>query len=222
MNELTITDRIEATLREEIATGVLSPSEKLRVEHLKQRYDAGTSPIREALSRLISDGLVELESNKGFRVAGLSREDLYDIAVTRAGVEQAAVTRAIALGGDDWETAIVGQLHRYRLASRRVELSADQESIRKWELVHNDLHRAIVSACDAPRLLAVQERLLVQHGRYRRGIPGQLDIGVFVREHEVLVEIVLSRDTQAAVKSIEQHMMITFDVLEKERFWDVP
>lgn len=222
MMDQTITDRIEAMLRVDIATGILSPSEKLRVEQLKARYDAGTSPIREALSRLIAQGLVELESNKGFRVPGLSRDDLYDIAVTRAGIEQAAVTRAIALGDDDWEASVIAQLHHYRLASRRYAADRDEDSIRRWELAHDELHRAIVSSCDAPRLLAFQEQLLVQHARYRRIVlPKADDVGSIVREHEELVEVILSRDVAAAMTLVERHMMITFDVLEKQRFWHV-
>lgn len=218
--DATVTDRIEAALRREIAIGALSPSERLRVDRLKLRYDAGTSPIREALSRLLADGLVQLESNKGFRVSGLSREDLYDIAITRAGIEQAAVRRAMELGDDDWEASVIAALHRYRLASRRFHANSDEEAVHKWEVVHDDLHRAIVSACDAPRLLAFQERLLVQHGRYRRlGLPGVVDVDAYVREHEELVDAVLSRDEKRALRRIEEHMMLTFDVLEKHGFW---
>ena len=47
----------------------LKPGEKLRIEHLRDKYQFGASGIREALSRLISDGLVDSEAQRGFWVA---------------------------------------------------------------------------------------------------------------------------------------------------------
>ncbi len=44
----------------------------LRLDDLKDHYGMGASPLREALSRLVGEGLVQLENNRGFRVAGLS------------------------------------------------------------------------------------------------------------------------------------------------------
>jgi DNA-binding GntR family transcriptional regulator len=67
---------IQQLLRADIVRGVFAPDQPLRMEALKARFDSGFSPIREALSRLLAEGLVVLEPNRGFRVSGLSREDL--------------------------------------------------------------------------------------------------------------------------------------------------
>src|SRR6185369_8530624 len=55
-------------LRDDIISGALVPAEKLRIEHLRQRYGIGASALREALSRLVSDGLVECEAQRGYWV----------------------------------------------------------------------------------------------------------------------------------------------------------
>ena len=71
-------------LREDIIGGVLRASEKLRIEHLRRAYPFGASALREALSRLVSDGLVECEAQRGYWVSPLSREELADITIQSA------------------------------------------------------------------------------------------------------------------------------------------
>src|SRR5262245_1055433 len=71
-NGQTLTEQVLDRLRDDIVSGRLAASEKLRVQDLSERYGVGASPLREALSRLTADGLVENESNRGFRVAPMS------------------------------------------------------------------------------------------------------------------------------------------------------
>ncbi|MCD6074021.1 MAG: hypothetical protein K0Q70_904, partial [Rhodospirillales bacterium] len=78
----TLASTVFDRLRQDVLNGVLRPNEKLRIESLRQRYDVGASPVREALNRLVSEGLVLLEDQKGFRVAPVSREELHEIART--------------------------------------------------------------------------------------------------------------------------------------------
>jgi DNA-binding GntR family transcriptional regulator len=217
-----LVDEIEASLRKNITSGVFTPSSPLRMEPLKERYDVGFSPIREALSRILADGLVELEPNRGFRVAPLTREDLLDIATARIAVETAAVRRAIELGDDRWEAEVVGALHRFGKLSG-MERFDDEQKLAAWEEAHDGLHAAIISACGSPRLLSMQTRYQEQHLRYRRliVIPALSgDTRARVAEHERLVGTVLARDADTAVKAIERHMMITVDALAAAHFWD--
>jgi DNA-binding GntR family transcriptional regulator len=210
---------IESEMRDDIVRGRIAPSSWLRMEELKARFDVGFSPIREALARLSAKGLVELEPNRGFRVPDLSRDDLYDIAVTRCAVESAALRRSIELGGHDWEGGIVAAMHRYRRKSERAfESEAD---LKDWEEAHEALHAALISSCGSPRLIAMQKLLQDQHMRYRRVIViPQLSADVHVEEHERLVALVLDRRVEEAVTAIERHMMITVDALDRARFWE--
>src|SRR6185437_3603379 len=68
----TLTKSVYEQLRSDLLTGRLKPGEKLRAEALRHRFKVGSSPIREALNRLLSEGFVSLEEQKGFRVAPLS------------------------------------------------------------------------------------------------------------------------------------------------------
>src|SRR6185437_11629161 len=69
---VSLTTQAYETLRQDILAGVLPPGKKLRIEELKETYGIGASAIREALSMLISDILVQRIDHRGFRVAEVS------------------------------------------------------------------------------------------------------------------------------------------------------
>ena len=209
---------IETELRNAIVRGDLAPASRLRLEDLKTRFEVGFSPIREALSRLLGNGLVELEPNCGFRVSRLSRRDLSDIALMRVSIESVALRRSIEFGDDRWEAALIGAMHRYRRRSEGAFTSDD--NLRDWEAAHDELHTALISACGSPRLLTQQRLLLDQHLRYRRLIViPEVSEDAHVEEHERLVALALSRDAATAVAELERHMMITVDALASAQYW---
>lgn len=210
---------IEQEVRHAIVSGEFSPSSALRMEALKARFDVGFSPIREALSRLASEGLVELVPNKGFHVAPLTRADLEDVAFARFAVERSALQRAIECGDDRWEGEILSAMHRYR---RKADSAFENpEQLLEWEAAHDDLHRALISACGSPRLLDIQRKLQEQHVRYRRLIVvKEVEPQAHIEEHEKLVALVLERNVDAAVAEMDKHLRITVDALIASRFWE--
>jgi DNA-binding GntR family transcriptional regulator len=206
-------------MRDDIVRGRISADSWLRMEDLRERFDVGFSPIREALSRLAAEGLVELEPNRGFRVASLSRTDLIDIAVTRAAIETAALRRSIMLGDHEWEVGVIAAMHRYQLKSEGA--FDDEDSLQAWEDSHEALHAALIAACGSTRLRLTQKRLQDQHLRYRRVIVmPQIPADAHVAEHERLVALALGRKVDEAVAAIERHMMITVDALDRTNFWE--
>ena len=82
-------------LRHLIVTGDLKPGEKLKIEVLRKRLDTGASPIREALSLLTSDQLVERLDQRGFRVAQTSRAQFDEILKLRCQLEVLALKESI-------------------------------------------------------------------------------------------------------------------------------
>ena len=73
------THQAYAELRRLILRGELAPGQKLKVDDLKMRLELGASPIREALSLLTSDHLVERFDNRGFRTAEANRQNFEEI-----------------------------------------------------------------------------------------------------------------------------------------------
>jgi len=77
------TQRTYRTIRRMIVTGEVRPGEKLKIEGLRLRLDTGASPIREALSLLTSEHLVERIDQRGFRAAPTSRKNFDEILLLR-------------------------------------------------------------------------------------------------------------------------------------------
>jgi GntR family transcriptional regulator, carbon starvation induced regulator len=203
----TYIEAVQQRLREDIVSGTLAPWEKLRLAELKTRYAMGTSPLREALSRLVGEGLVTFEGNKGFRVRGLSREDLADIAYMRTALETFAIRTAIERGGMEWESGIVGALHTLVVSTR--DTPTDQARLDTWT-PHDRFHEALISACGSPRVLETQRRLAEHHNRYRHifmaeNLPRQLVID----EHTNIANAALARDADRAAALLGGHMVVT-------------
>lgn len=218
----TLNATVFALLREDILTGRLRPGERLRSEFLRQRYDAGGSPVREALMRLESEHLVVLEQNRGFRVASASAEELRDLTRARIEIESTALKWSMAAGTVRWEGEVVGAMHR--LASVPKYDGAQELRGRNvdWLHYHREFHSALVQACDSPTLLAIRNRLFDRAERYVSlsiGTPGESRDDV--AEHQAIMEAVLSRSTELALELNRHHMERTMnkllDALESPR-----
>jgi DNA-binding GntR family transcriptional regulator len=211
----TLTDQAYLQLRSDIIHGELQPEEKLRIEHLREEYGVGASPLREALSRLTADGFVTAEGQRGFRVAPMSEADLADITRMRILLEKQALSQSIEYGDDTWESQIVATFYQLE----KVEESEDRDP-GEWELRNHDFHEALIAACTSKWLRRFYGILYDQHKRYRNialstEIPRDLH-----QEHEELRNAALARDKQRACDAIEQHIMrtaeITLRVLREE------
>src|SRR6266702_6405429 len=85
-------------LRADLLSCRIAPGSRLKVQELCDRLSVSLGAIREALSRLTSEGLVVAEPQRGFRAAPISAEDLLDLTKTRIQIDTICLKRAIACG----------------------------------------------------------------------------------------------------------------------------
>lgn len=202
----TLTEQIGARLKRDIVAGVLAPGEKLRVRELALRYDVGTSPIREALTRVVADGLVTAEGRRGFRVAAISEADLHDLTHVRIMVETEALRLSIQKGDDAWEASVVSAYH----SLGKLEVGGAVNNFVEWEVRNWLFHHATIAACGSPRLLAIAETLHHQHRRYRTLSHGAGQGGRNIHsEHGQIVEALLARDSERACRAATDHILST-------------
>lgn len=208
-----LTESAYRNIRADIITGQLPPGTKLQIDDLKTRYGLSASPLREALARLISQGFVSAESQRGFRVAAMNAEDLSDITLARQVIETAALQRAMARGNDSWEAEIIAAYHRLdryvaRLNGRPIE------NYSEFGELHKAFHVALIAACGSPRLLEEQSRLYDQAERYRHGMMQTYvvapNIGV-MSEHRQLMDLVLAHDSEQACAMLHHHLGLTYE-----------
>ena len=98
-----LTAAVASALQNDLVTGRYLPGAKLPIVKLARDYGVSPGAVREALSRLVSENLVEFNEQRGFRAAPVSRAALFDIARTRVRVDAHALRDAIRLGDVDWE-----------------------------------------------------------------------------------------------------------------------
>lgn len=91
----TVKSSLAESLRDEILLGELTPGQHLRLEEIAGRYEISTTPVREALRELESEGLVTIFPHRGAVVTKLSAGELQDIYDIRATLEEMATRLAV-------------------------------------------------------------------------------------------------------------------------------
>ncbi len=210
-----VTAQVYERARADILTGVLEPGQKLKIDELRQAYGSGSSPIREALSLLTSDGLVERVDQRGFRVTLVSAESFDELLTTRCWLEERALSESIARGGKDWEERVV--LAEYHLS--RAERSISKNAFianQDWERRHKDFHMALISACGSSILLNFCNQLYDQNVRYRH-VAGKVAYPKrnIEKEHQAIMQAALDRDAAKAVTGLLDHYRTTGAFLTK-------
>lgn len=194
-------------LRADLISGKLLPGSRLAIESLAERYSASATPLREALNRLMSDGLVERRELRGFAVAPISEQDLKEITKTRCWLEGLALRESIKNRTDEWEEAIVLAHHRLVRTPRSLK-DTDFEDNPEWEPRHRAFHRALISGCNSRWLLGFCELLADQHHRYRtlsapRAFHYKRDVK---SEHQLIMEAAIAGDADEAEKLLCGHI----------------
>ncbi|NOH78965.1 GntR family transcriptional regulator [Vibrio sp. RE86] len=191
-------------IKRELSEGVLQPGQKLNISHLKNEYDVSLTPLREALSQLSAQGLLEQQINKGFSVPKLSYRDILEIRQTRILVETEALRLSLNSGDMDWESKLVAA--HYRL--ERLRLSVDH--LDAWSEAHEEFHSILLSGADSTYLIDFSKRLGTALDKYRRisdpdtEVRAQLD-----RQHKQLLDLALSRDIEGAVEVLTSHIVLS-------------
>jgi GntR family carbon starvation induced transcriptional regulator len=207
----TLSERAAGILERDILAGKLLPGSRLAIAELVEQYDIGATPLREGLSRLVSRGLIVAIGQRGFRVASVSREDLFDITRMRVVVEVEALRLAMANGGDAWEAGILAALHQLRRLIERVGVKF-REGAADFDALHKGFHTSLLEACGSLRLLAAHSDLYDQAYRYRRVMMRGFDSGErFVEAHQKLADRVIARDAAAAQAMLAEHLKTTLD-----------
>jgi len=203
-------------LRADILSGQLRPEERLRIQGLSERYSIGATAIREALSRLVTDGLVESEDQRGFCVAPVSRDELIDLTQTRVEIECLALRHAIERGSLDWESNLLSGFHRLS----KTPPPTSPELHAAWAAVHRQFHEALVAGCDSPWTMRLCRLLYDKSERYRnlaeqRTESRQRDT---ITEHRELMEAAMGRDAVLAARLLSTHFWETAEITLKAAF----
>ena len=208
----TQTSRAEMVIARAILTHELAADARLTLPMLTARYGFGPTPLREALSRLATSGLVEAIDNRGFRVVQMSRADLEDITAARTVIETGALRLSMQRHDGVWEDNIIAAMHRLGRVARAGDAPLGERE--DYDAAHKALHAALIAGCGSPRLVAQQDALYEAAARYRRRMNLEIsDAEAVVAVHRQLVELTLGRDIGAACNALALHIRLTLDTV---------
>jgi DNA-binding GntR family transcriptional regulator len=200
----TIATQLVDRLREAIVSGQLEAGTKINLARARESFEVSLSPLREALARLISDGLVEFEDNRGYRVAPVSLSNLEQITWLREELETLALRQAMIVGDVDWEGDVMRSLH---CLNRTIRDAARPETLEQWEARHREFHLTLISGCKMPPLLSFCRVLLNLNDRYRRSFlratSGDRNVSV---EHSEIAQGAVARDIEFACTRLREHI----------------
>lgn len=198
--------------------GVLPPGQKLRIEVLGERYQAGSSPVREALNRLSAEGLVERREQRGFCVAPISAADLDELVETRCWLEELALRQSMSRSGAPWHEELIVAAHRLSRTPRSVAIDGFEENP-EWEKFHRAFHRALIAACGSARLVRYCEDLTDQAYRYRKLAmrSSDSDRRNIDEEHQHILQAVLDGQADAAVRLLTDHYRKTAEIVRQAK-----
>ena len=197
----------DATLdrvRAKILSGELAPGAVVSQLQLARDLGVSTTPLREALRQLQSEGLLENELNRRPRVTALDVEDLHAVYSARILLESLAVAMTVPLMDDEMIAALKDDLAQMRALATMASLDA-------WAAVHTGFHRRLVAG--APRgSAATLSNFFDRAERYRRlSAAGDQPRGWVAadREHELIVNACAAGDAGGAAREVAHHLART-------------
>jgi DNA-binding GntR family transcriptional regulator len=211
---LTRTDALYRQLRADILGGRLPPGRRLKFPELFQHYDTSVGTAREALTRLVAEGLVRTQSHQGYMVTPLSYEHLAELTQARVEIESLVLRLSVRDGGMPWEGQLVATHHVLERTTFIAPGDPDRPAD-EWAAAHAAFHVALLAGCPNGRLLAAATGLREEAELYRqwsvsighepdRDLPG---------EHHALLTAAVNREVDLAAELLRDHIAHTARLL---------
>ncbi|MFE3830307.1 GntR family transcriptional regulator [Streptomyces sp. NPDC059092] len=204
-------ERLYATLRAAILHGVFAPEQALKPQELANAGKVSLAVAREALLRLVGEGLAVRLPNRGFAVPAVNAEHWQRIAEARAVTETAMLRLSIERGGVDWEVRVRAAHHH--LARTPLREPGGTYVCDEWSEAHRRFHRALLEGCGNPVLLDGFDRLWTASELARHWSGAAVPERDGVREHRALEEAALDRDAARAAGRLARHVLRTAENL---------
>lgn len=195
-----VVDQVYVAIRERITNGSLPRGGRVHQEDLADELGVSRTPVREALRRLAAEGLVEMRTNRGARVADIDQEGMREAYEARWVVEPGAARLAAQRELGEPRARMRAAVAAQRRASRSVKRSFD---------ANREFHLALVAASGNEFLVQLVQRLWVARiGAviYERQVETQERILLDVREHEQILAAIEAGDGRRAETLTRRHL----------------
>ncbi|MGV9821853.1 GntR family transcriptional regulator [Nocardia xishanensis] len=203
-----LTEQIYAQLRDAIMRGNYAPGDALKPQDLAKEQGVSLAVVREALVRVVGDGLADRLPNRGFAVPEFCDRRWQEIAEARRTIEPVLLRMSIERGDVEWEARVRAAHHR--LARTPAFVPEDGEYYTEaWSEAHRVFHRTLLEGCGNPVLLETFDRMWTASELARRWSTHRNPGRDGADEHRRLEEAALARDADAAAEALTRHLTLT-------------
>jgi DNA-binding GntR family transcriptional regulator len=202
LENLTLWERVYGFLRQEILSNRLPPGAVLQEVALAESLGVSRGPVREALRRLASEGLVSVRPRRRTVVASLTREEFLQAYQVREALETLAIRLAVPRMGPD-DVAVLDRLTA-EMAER-----AERDDVDGFFQANVAFHSALVDASGNQKLKDMYQQLVSQTARYQ--MPSLALRGSLLRsiqEHRAILRAVRKGDGERAAHLLAEHIRV--------------
>ncbi len=200
-----VVDEVYDRLVELIVDGHIAPDQALSIDALARELGVSTSPIREALARLESTGLVRRAALRGYRVAPpLTPAELRQLLDARLLIEPGA---ARAAATEPPTATFVRDLDDAIHALRGAPKGAALESFREYYEADRRFHRAVIAGTGNHFIAQAYDALGGQFQRFRLFLGrGVTDAEATIAEHQAVRDAIAAGDGDRAADAMRVHL----------------
>lgn len=211
-----LVDRLAAAIQARILSGEIPSHSRLRQASLAAEFGVSRTPVREALRKLQSLGVVVLEPHRGAIVRGISPREVREAYLVRAELEGLAAELATAHVTDEelrrlheaqalFRHSIEGEIEKRRSGEDAAPWSAEND----WERANNMFHEVIQQAAGNRQLRAAIENLHKSFPRHLSWLALSRSshlLGENVEQHNRIVQAIERRDPPSARAEMSAHV----------------
>ncbi|MEM9796167.1 MAG: GntR family transcriptional regulator [Pseudomonadota bacterium] len=180
-------DRLYRSLRTRIMHGEVGPGEALTLRAIGRDYGVSTTPVREALRRLVAEGALSLSASGRITTPALSHDRIEELASLRSLLEPELAVRALPRA----HMALIDRMEAINVAIAEQIAKHDASGYIRTNL---EFHRTLYLRAQAPAMLAMVETVWLQLGPTMRALYGRLNRTELPKNHRLIVAALRAGD----------------------------
>lgn len=200
----TLVDVVYKALKKDIAEGILVPGQKVITRELHERYGISETPIKQALNRLITEGLVENTPRKGVKVRDIRWEEIEELWDIRLMIETYYAKKITQNFDDAAREKFAANIADH---TRIIETAVDLNDYFQNYYLDQEFHQLYIKCSGNKRITRIYNNLGTHvYAYYIYGRQGKEETIAGVREHEAIIAALVARDEAELKKCVELHI----------------
>ncbi len=193
-------ERIYRQLRDLVLFGDLAPGQPVTIQGLTERLDAGMTPVREAIRRLISEGALEFQGNRRVTVPELDASHVSELILARQWLDPHLSLRAT-------ERATPADLEALTALDETLDAAIARGDLRAYLELNYRFHKHLYEMAESPILTDMADGLWLRFGPSLRVVCGRIGTRNLPDKHKDLLAAMRARDAEGAARAIREDVI---------------